>query len=101
MKNIPTAPARCTTWFSILIVSAIACMAAAVHAHDGPVDRTVPPLAEPTYSPITELDARNPTPPPRFEPVTPSYRRTSDTELSSCRTARFNRRSVRRSDELS
>ena len=98
---MPTAPARCTTWFPILIVSAIACIAAAVRAHDGPVDRTVPPLAEPTYPPITELDARNATPPPRFEPVTRIYRGTSDTELSSCRTPRFDRRSVRRSDELS
>jgi len=99
---MPTAPARCTTWFSILIVSAIACMAAAVRAHDGPVDRTVPSLAEPTYQPITEFDARNTTPPP-FEPPTWIYRRNSDTELSNCRTAkfRFNPRSVRRSDELS
>jgi len=31
------------------------------------LDRTVLPIAEPTYPPITELDARKATPPPRFE----------------------------------
>jgi hypothetical protein len=31
------------------------------------LDRTVLPLAEPTYPPITELDVRKATPPPRFE----------------------------------
>src|SRR5512135_193304 len=30
-------------------------------------DRTVLPIAEPTWPPITELDARKATPPPRFE----------------------------------
>ena len=98
---MPTAPARSTTWVSIRIVSAVACMAAAVRAHDAAVDRTVLPLAEPIYPPITELDAGKATPAPRFEPVTQIYGRTSDTELSNCRTARFNLRSVRRSDELS
>jgi hypothetical protein len=34
-------------------------------------DRTVLPLAEPTYPPITELDVRKATPPPRFEVKTP------------------------------
>ena len=34
-------------------------------------DRTVLPLAEPTYPPITEIDARKATPPPRFEPTAP------------------------------
>lgn len=37
----------------------------------GEPDRTVLPLAEPTYPPITELDARKATPPPRFEPTAP------------------------------
>jgi len=32
-----------------------------------PVDRTVLPIPEPSRPPITELDARNVTPPPRFE----------------------------------
>ncbi len=37
----------------------------------GAVDRSVLPLAEPTYPPITELDARNAKAPPRFEPTAP------------------------------
>jgi arylsulfatase A-like enzyme len=36
-----------------------------------PLDRTVLPLPEPTYPPITELDARKATPPPRFEVKAP------------------------------
>jgi arylsulfatase len=32
-----------------------------------PVDRTTLPIAPPQYAPITELDARKATPPPRFE----------------------------------
>jgi len=34
-------------------------------------DRTVLPIPEPTYPPITELDARKVTPPPRFEVKAP------------------------------
>jgi arylsulfatase A-like enzyme len=37
----------------------------------GDADRTVLPLAEPTYPPITELDVRKATPPPRFEVKAP------------------------------
>ena len=37
----------------------------------GTLDRTVLPIPEPTYPPITELDARNVTPPPRFEVKAP------------------------------
>jgi len=37
-----------------------------------PIDRTILPLAEPHYPPITELDARNATPPPRFEVKPPA-----------------------------
>jgi hypothetical protein len=59
-------------WFSILIVSAVACISRPVRAQDAPVDRTVLPLAEPTYPPITELDARKATPPPRFEVKAPN-----------------------------
>ena len=43
---------------------------AAVPAGSQP-DRTVLPLAEPQYPPITELDARKVTPPPRFEVKAP------------------------------
>ena len=35
------------------------------------LDRTVLPVQEPTYPPITELDVRNATPPPRFEVKAP------------------------------
>jgi arylsulfatase len=40
------------------------------HPTEGALDRTVLPIKEPTYPPVTELDARNATPPARFE-VTP------------------------------
>lgn len=40
-------------------------------AATGEPDRTLLPLAEPTYPPITELDARKATPPPRFVPKAP------------------------------
>lgn len=36
-------------------------------APPGALDRSILPIKEPTYPPITELDARNSTPPPRFE----------------------------------
>jgi arylsulfatase len=38
---------------------------------DAGLDRTVLPIAEPTYPPITELDARNAKAPPRFEVKAP------------------------------
>ena len=38
----------------------------------GPLDCTVLPVPEPTYPPITELDARKATPPPRFEVKAPA-----------------------------
>jgi len=37
-----------------------------------PTDRTVLPIPEPSYPPITELDVRNATPPPRFEVKPPA-----------------------------
>ena len=98
---MPIAPAKSTTWVSLLILSTIACTTAGARAHDTAVDRTVrPPPAQPTFWPIPEFYPRNATPPP-FEPVTRIHRRDSDTELLNCRTVRFNLRSVRRSDELS
>ena len=60
-------PRRQILWFSILIVSAVASISQPVRAQDTPVDRTVLPLTRPTYPPITEIDARKATPPPRFE----------------------------------
>jgi hypothetical protein len=35
------------------------------------LDRTILPIPEPQYPPITELDARKATPPPRFEVKAP------------------------------
>ena len=58
-------------WFSSLI-----CLGSCIHfpagsREDTPVDRTVLPIAKPTYPPITEIDARKATPPPRFEVKAP------------------------------
>src|SRR5271170_7115264 len=36
------------------------------------IDRSVLPIPDPSYPPITELDARNATPPPRFEVKAPA-----------------------------
>ncbi len=51
-------------------------MASAATAQPGAepaaIDRTVLPLREPSYPPITELDARKATPPPRFEVKPPA-----------------------------
>jgi arylsulfatase A-like enzyme len=41
-------------------------------AQQAPLDRTVLPIPEPKDPPITELDARKATPPPRFEVKAPS-----------------------------
>jgi arylsulfatase len=40
---------------------------AAMQAQQVPLDRTVLPVREPTYAPITEVDARRATAPPRFD----------------------------------
>ena len=37
----------------------------------GTLDRTVLPIPEPKYAPITEMDARKATPPPRLEVKAP------------------------------
>ncbi|WNM57535.1 arylsulfatase [Candidatus Nitrospira allomarina] len=41
-------------------------------AAESQLDRTVLPIHEPEYPPITKLDARNATPPPRFEVKAPA-----------------------------
>ena len=51
-------------WLASVLASAVQLAAAAPAA---PLDRTVLPIQPPTYPPITELDARKATPPPRFE----------------------------------
>jgi arylsulfatase A-like enzyme len=42
-----------------------------VSAQEAPLNRTVLPIPEPKYPPITTLDARDATPPPRFEVKAP------------------------------
>jgi arylsulfatase A-like enzyme len=42
-----------------------------VSGNQNPIDRTVLPVAEPDYPPITEIDVRTATPPPRFEVKAP------------------------------
>ena len=51
-------------------------MAASSGGTDG-IDRTVLPIAEPSYPAETQLDARNATAPPRFEVKAPPARPTS------------------------
>ncbi len=65
-------PRRQNLWFSILIVLAVAFISQPLRAQDTPVDRTVLPIAKPTYPPITEIDARKATPRQRFEVKAPS-----------------------------
>jgi arylsulfatase len=71
-------------WTSIILVLSVALVVAPLTvvpaAAQGatpaqvvlPTDRTVLPIPEPAYPPITELDARKATPPPRFEVKAPA-----------------------------
>jgi hypothetical protein len=45
---------------------------ALVIAQEVPFDRTVLPIPEPVYPPVTELDARNVKPPPFFQVKAPA-----------------------------
>ncbi len=53
--------------FSLTLGFLIAGVTASAVAQTGQLDRTVLPIPEPVYPPITELDARNVEAPPRFE----------------------------------
>jgi arylsulfatase len=55
---------------AIIIASLMPAIAQQPRAADA-INRTVLPVPEPTYKPITELDARNAKPPPRFEVKAP------------------------------
>jgi len=58
---------------SLPIVGAIAIIAMTVaHLQAQSLDRSVLPIPDPSYPPITQLDARNAVPPPRFEVKAPS-----------------------------
>lgn len=59
------------TCLPIIVAIAIIAMTPA-HLHAQVLDRSVLPIPDPNYPPITELDARNATPPPRFEVKAPS-----------------------------
>ena len=59
------------TSISIALLGMATFLTSAVLAQVAPPDRTVRPLAEPSYPPITELDVRKATPPPRFEVKAP------------------------------
>ena len=66
MKNILAAVA-------IFLVAASGSLAQTGPAVEGVgMDRTVLPIPQPTYPPITTFDARNATPPPRFEVKAPA-----------------------------
>jgi arylsulfatase len=61
-------------WCVVLLVATLVLSPVTSIAAEGaparvvkPTDRTVLPIAEPVYPPITELDARKVKPPPRFE----------------------------------
>ena len=60
---------RITLTLGLLILGA--CMTREEAATAGAQDRTVLPVPDPEPAPITELDARNATPPPRFEVKAP------------------------------
>jgi arylsulfatase A-like enzyme len=57
---------------SVCAMTIAAAMVVPAVAQNAPLDRTVLPIAEPVPSVITELDARNATPPPRFEVKAPA-----------------------------
>jgi arylsulfatase A-like enzyme len=62
---------KSTTVILMMILAVITFDASVARAQDASLDRTVLPIPEPTYPPITELDARKATPPPRFEVKAP------------------------------
>jgi arylsulfatase A-like enzyme len=58
---------------AILLLSASGSLAQTSPAPEGvAMDRTVLPIPQPTYPPISTFDARNATPPPRFEVKAPA-----------------------------
>ena len=72
-----------STMTAVAAMSLIALLAIPANAQQAaspgvvlPTDRTVLPIPEPQYPHSTVLDARNATPPPRFEVKAPAARRT-------------------------
>ena len=60
------------TQFSMIAVTPVAAQNAPTASNVLPTDRTVLPIPEPQYPHSTVLDARNATPPPRFEVKAPA-----------------------------
>ncbi len=69
MRNTLTRKSAVHVAIALLLIAA--CLTSAALAQDN-LDRTVLPIPEPRYAPITELDARKATPPPRFEVKAPA-----------------------------
>jgi arylsulfatase len=67
MLNLP----RLSQTLSLVILSAFG-MALNAGAQEVPIDRTVLPIRQPVYPPVTELDARNVKPPPFFQVKAPA-----------------------------
>ena len=59
-------------WRTASVLALAAFAAGAATAQQVPLDRTILPVREPSYPPITELDARRATAPPRFEVKAPT-----------------------------
>ena len=58
--------------FTLMGLLSMLAMIPIVGAQQGPVDRSVLPIQEPKYPPITELDVRKATPPPHFQVKAPA-----------------------------
>ena len=54
---------------AFLMITSLATSAG--EAQEAPIDRTTPRIQAPKYDPVTELDASNVKPPPRFEVKAP------------------------------
>src|SRR6202521_424621 len=67
MPNLP----RLSQTLSLGILSVFG-MALGAGAQEVPIDRTVLPIRQPVYPPVTELDARNVKPPPFFQVKAPA-----------------------------
>ncbi len=66
-------PFRTLYVLGLLLAGLVAATAVrTVTAQNATLDRTVLPIPEPKYPPVTELDARKATPPPRFEIKAPA-----------------------------
>ncbi len=70
MKNMHLG--KLTTVILMILFVLLNFEVSAARAQEAPLDRTVLPIAEPKYPTVTELDARNATPPPRFEVKAPA-----------------------------